>query len=68
MRSIKLYDSIYPGCINYLFIFRNLKAVIVPAIALPVSLIASFLGLYIFWIINKYFCLIKFYFSYWNNH
>ena len=53
--------------IIYLFL-GNLKAVIVPAIALPVSLIASFLGLYNFWIINKYFCLIKFYFSYWNNH
>ena len=30
------------GCYNYLLVFRNLKAVIVPAIALPVSLIASF--------------------------
>ncbi len=33
--------------IIYLFL-GNLKAVIVPAIALPVSLIASFLGIYIF--------------------
>ena len=33
--------------IIYLFL-GNLKAVIVPAIALPVSLIATFLGLYIF--------------------
>ena len=33
--------------IIYLFL-GNLKAVIVPAVALPVSLIGSFLGLYIF--------------------
>ena len=53
--------------IIYLFL-GNLKAVIVPAIALPVSLIASFLGLYIFGLINQYFCSLKFYFSYWNYH
>ena len=32
--------------IIYLFL-GNIKAVIVPAVALPVSLIASFLGLYL---------------------
>ena len=53
--------------IIYLFL-GNIKAVIVPAVALPVSLIASFLGLYLFGLINKYFCLIKFYFSNWNNY
>ena len=53
--------------IIYLFL-GNIKAVIVPAVALPVSLIASFLGLYLFGLINKYICLIKFYFSNWNNY
>ena len=63
-----LLNSIYiVVLIIYLFL-GNLKAVIVPAIALPVSLIASFLGLYIFGLINKYICTFKFYFSHWNNH
>ena len=38
----------------------NLKAVIVPAIALPVSLIASFLGLYIFGLSINIFVLLSF--------
>ena len=53
--------------IIYLFL-GNLKAVIVPAVALPVSLIGSFLGLYIFRSFHKYFCTIEFYFSNRNNH
>ena len=43
----------------YLFL-GNLKAVIVPAIALPVSLIASFLGLYIFGLSINIFVLLSF--------
>ena len=45
--------------IIYLFL-GNLKAVIVPAIALPVSLVASFLGLLfvISWPLSLFFCLI----------
>ena len=53
--------------IIYLFL-GNLKAIIVPAIALPVSLIASFLGFIHFWLINKHICTFKFYFGYWNNY
>ena len=45
--------------IIYLFL-GNLKAVIVPAIALPVSLIASFLGLYIFGLSINIFVLLSF--------
>ncbi len=45
--------------IIYLFL-GNLKAVIVPAIALPVSLIASFLGLYIFELSINIFVLLSF--------
>ena len=45
--------------IIYLFL-GNLKAVIVPAIALPVSLIASFLGLYIFGLSVNIFVLLSF--------
>jgi len=45
--------------IIYLFL-GNLKAVIVPAIALPVSLIASFLGLYIFDLSINIFVLLSF--------
>jgi HAE1 family hydrophobic/amphiphilic exporter-1/multidrug efflux pump len=45
--------------IIYLFL-GNLKAVIVPAIALPVSLIASFLGLYIFGLSINIFTLLSF--------
>lgn len=43
----------------YLFL-GNLKAVIVPAIALPVSLIGSFLGLYIFGLSINIFVLLSF--------
>ena len=53
--------------IIYLFL-GNLKAVIVPAVALPVSLIASFLGLYIFGLSINIFVLLSFYFSYWYNY
>ena len=45
--------------IIYLFL-GNLKAVIVPAIALPVSLVASFLGLYIFGLSINIFVLLSF--------
>ena len=45
--------------IIYLFL-GNLKAVIVPAIAFPVSLIASFLGLYIFGLSINIFVLLSF--------
>jgi HAE1 family hydrophobic/amphiphilic exporter-1/multidrug efflux pump len=45
--------------IIYIFL-GNLKAVIVPAIALPVSLIASFLGLYIFGLSINIFVLLSF--------
>ncbi len=45
--------------IIYLFL-GNLKAVIVPAVALPVSLIASFLGLYIFGLSINIFVLLSF--------
>jgi len=45
--------------LEYLFL-GNLKAVIVPAIALPVSLIASFLGLYIFGLSINIFVLLSF--------
>ena len=45
--------------IIYLFL-GNLKAVIVPAIALPVSLIASFLGLYLFDLSINIFVLLSF--------
>ena len=45
--------------IIYLFL-GNIKAVIVPAIALPVSLIASFLGLYIFGLSINIFVLLSF--------
>ena len=41
-------------------ILGNLKAVIVPAIALPVSLIASFLGIYIFGLSINIFVLLSF--------
>jgi len=42
------------------FFLGNLKAVIVPAIALPVSLIASFLGIYIFGLSINIFVLLSF--------
>ncbi len=45
--------------IIYIFL-GNLKAVIVPAIALPVSLIASFLGIYIFGLSINIFVLLSF--------
>ncbi len=45
--------------IIYLFL-GNLKAVIVPAIALPVSLVASFLGIYIFGLSINIFVLLSF--------
>ena len=45
--------------IIYLFL-GNLKAVIVPAIALPVSLISSFLGIYIFGLSINIFVLLSF--------
>ncbi len=45
--------------IIYLFL-GNLKAVIVPAVALPVSLIASFLGIYIFDLSINIFVLLSF--------
>ena len=45
--------------IIYLFL-GNLKAVIVPAIALPVSLIASFLGIYLFDLSINIFVLLSF--------
>ena len=45
--------------IIYLFL-GNLKAVIVPAVALPVSLIASFLGLYLFDLSINIFVLLSF--------
>ena len=45
--------------IIYLFL-GNLKAVIVPAIALPVSLVASFLGLYVFGLSINIFVLLSF--------
>jgi len=45
--------------IIYLFL-GNLKAVIVPAVALPVSLIATFLGLYIFGLSINIFVLLSF--------
>ncbi len=45
--------------IIYLFL-GNLKAVIVPAVALPVSLIASFLGIYIFGLSINIFVLLSF--------
>ena len=43
----------------YLFL-GNLKAVIVPAVALPVSLIASFLGIYLFGLSINIFVLLSF--------
>ncbi len=45
--------------IIYLFL-GNLKAVIVPAVALPVSLVASFLGIYIFGLSINIFVLLSF--------
>ena len=45
--------------IIYLFL-GNLKAVIVPAVALPVSLIASFLGIYMFGLSINIFVLLSF--------
>jgi hydrophobe/amphiphile efflux-1 (HAE1) family protein len=45
--------------IIYLFL-GNLKAVIVPAIALPVSLVASFLGIYLFGLSINIFVLLSF--------
>jgi len=45
--------------IIYLFL-GNLKAVIVPAVALPVSLIASFLGIYLFGLSINIFVLLSF--------
>ena len=45
--------------IIYLFL-GNLKAVIVPAVALPVSLIATFLGLYLFGLSINIFVLLSF--------
>ena len=45
--------------IIYLFL-GNLKAVVVPAIALPVSLIASFLGIYLFGLSINIFVLLSF--------
>jgi HAE1 family hydrophobic/amphiphilic exporter-1/multidrug efflux pump len=45
--------------IIYLFL-GNIKAVIVPAIALPVSLIASFLGIYLFGLSINIFVLLSF--------
>ena len=45
--------------IIYLFL-GNLKAVIVPAVALPVSLVASFLGIYIFDLSINIFVLLSF--------
>ena len=45
--------------IIYLFL-GNLKAVIVPAVALPVSLVASFLGLYLFGLSINIFVLLSF--------
>jgi len=45
--------------IIYLFL-GNIKAVIVPAVALPVSLIASFLGLYLFGLSINIFVLLSF--------
>ncbi len=45
--------------IIYLFL-GNLKAVIVPAIALPVSLVATFLGLYLFGLSINIFVLLSF--------
>ena len=45
--------------IIYLFL-GNLKAVIVPAIALPVSLVASFLGIYVFGLSINIFVLLSF--------
>ena len=45
--------------IIYLFL-GNLKAVIVPAVALPVSLIGSFLGLYLFDLSINIFVLLSF--------
>ena len=53
--------------IIYLFL-GNLKAVIVPAVALPVSLVASFLGIYLFGLSINIFVSIKLYSSYWNYH
>jgi HAE1 family hydrophobic/amphiphilic exporter-1/multidrug efflux pump len=38
----------------------NIKAVIVPAVALPVSLIASFLGIYLFDLSINIFVLLSF--------
>ena len=43
-----LVNSFCISSYNYLSFLGNLKAVIVPAVALPVSLISSFLGLWIF--------------------
>jgi HAE1 family hydrophobic/amphiphilic exporter-1/multidrug efflux pump len=45
--------------IIYLFL-GNIKAVIVPAVALPVSLIASFLGIYLFDLSINIFVLLSF--------
>ena len=45
--------------IIYLFL-GNLKAVVVPAVALPVSLIASFLGIYLFGLSINIFVLLSF--------
>ena len=50
------------GIINeegYLFL-GNIKAVVVPAVALPVSLIASFLGIYLFDLSINIFVLLSF--------
>ena len=43
-----------------IYLFRKFKGCIVPAIALPVSLIASFLGLYIFGLSINIFVLLSF--------
>ena len=45
--------------IIYLFL-GNIKAVIVPAVALPVSLIATFLGIYLFGLSINIFVLLSF--------
>ena len=43
-----------------IYFLGNLKAVIVPAVALPVSLIASFLGIYLFGLSINIFVLLSF--------
>ena len=53
--------------IIYLFL-GNLKAVIVPAIALPREFNSILFRLIYIWSFYKYFCPFKFYFSDWYNH